>query len=1168
MNCGTLTNNNGSSDSRSINNKLKKSSDDLKLEKRLIFYVKKYRILYDNKHKHFSNLERKEKIWKKIAASLQLEVNVCKSTWIELRYLYQRHARRLLQFFSGGPKGNKRRPVMKLENELLFLWRFLEERKSCAPLFDIAEPENEVIANQSCNKDDDLILIEQPVELIVIDEDEDSCKIISSTTNSAITSNTFILTKEMKQLIEHVKAYQDLYHNLSPFYADYKRKGYIWNAIASEMGDKATKLMKLWIFIQTRYEWEICQASSGIDTANGMAETSELQMLLSFLKPHILANPNTVYKQSHYLKKGWQEPIEHFKNIYNLLARMKRTITVIAVTERLLNNPNKTADFFSLWGEIGKMRGGSGHLVATIGQCEITWLILRHFYLELMKMRQQSYQLTDKWYFEGIITELYKRSQSHLVIEDAKTRRFKPYRKIGSTLTVSPKSTNTLPMTLTNNGITVTSPAVEISNHIVSTQPPPLPKITSAISLAQPGFAQFLNDTNNVIPMQPPPSYNQAIASYPSNMVLQQLPTTTNTKNTHLSPVQIPLSISDHRILKAVSTTTTVTATAKSTVQSNSAANNNTSILSPKIAIIPNSSLPSASAMTAIPIANLKPLFTAGKRAPTLTTSAASPKISNVNVSNVQQLPVTPTTVAPAVSPAAKANAANVVTTASNLVSNTPPLPKITGAVSLLNPNEILIELIASQSGNQLVVHGPPLAERYSLSMPKTVLFIREVMAVPLLHNKKHNQPALINSYWEHIAKEFNLPAHICRACWNFLVENFNQFPKIAPMKELMKPFQTKIKVWTQSYELFMEFDSHAVSMGWSSIPRLPEVMEYIGTYPILYISTESKNNKNDMESLCVWRTIRLRFPEVERIIEIWISFKNVFLKYLNDLEFGIDNKWPLNWWRVLAKMKFLLESRYHNMEPFYYIVSNKMMEEIERCAMLEMKTKYNKVTAGEPESKDSKEESKKDDDINNDASPPVQTIVENEKPMTSAKTTKTPSCTYRRKVKEIESVALLTAVKKRPIIYEKLNNPVQKYKAWLEVAKELNAEVTDCLLAFRRSFFKYRAYKLQDPISRCRLNQRYYAKFDEMFRTVKSGIKLNVKTPFELNQNVNTTTASESSDAIFPERYISEINMTTCSSNLVVKNWIYALNNLSSWPGTNDLKLKDILHKYVSKKC
>uniref|UniRef100_A0A1A9X1I0 MADF domain-containing protein n=1 Tax=Glossina brevipalpis TaxID=37001 RepID=A0A1A9X1I0_9MUSC len=1036
------------------------------------------------------------------------DVNVCKSIWIELRYLYQRHARRLLQFFSAGPKGNKRRPIMKLENELLFLWRFLEDRKACVPLFDIAEPENELNDQQACNKDDDLILVEPPVELIVIDEDEDSCKIISSTTNCAITSNAFILTREMKQLIEHVKAYKELYYNLSPFYGDYKRKGFIWNAIASEMGDKATKLMKLWIFIQTRYEWEISQNSPGIDTMNNTSETSELQMLLSFLKPHILTNPNTVYKQSYYLKKGWQEPIEHFKNIYNLLARMKRTIVVISVTERLLNNSNKTPEFFSLWAEIAKMRGGSGHLLATIGQCEITWLILRHFYLELMKMRQQSYQLTDKWYFEGIITELYKRSQIHTVIEDAKTRKVKSYRKSIPTVTLPSKSTNSLPAATNNNPTTtVSSSNLELSNNLVSAQPAPLPKITSAISLAQSGFAQFLRDTgNNIISMQPPPPYSQAIVSYPpSNMVLQQLPITTNANNTHLAPIQIPFSLSDHTTVKTISTTTTVTATVKSNVQNSSAANNNVAVLSPKIAIIPNSSLPSASAMTAIPIANLKPLFPAGKKtSTTTTTSAASPKATNINVTNVQQhhvanvqQPIPSVIAVPTVSPAVKTTSANVVTTTSNLTSSTPPLPKITGAVSLLNPNEILIELIASQSGNQLVVHGPPLAERYSLSMPKTVLFIREVMAVPLLHNKKHNQPALINSYWEHIAKEFNLPG------------------------------------------------------------------------------TESKNNKNDMESLCVWRTIRLRFPEVEHIIEIWVSFKNVFIKYLSDLEFGIDNKWPLNWWRVLAKMKFLLESRYHNMEPFYYIVSNKMMEEIERCAMLEMKTKYNKVATADSGSKESQEEPTNNDNaIKNDLPPPTTPTVanvESEKPTSSAKlspkSSNSNSCSNKRKVKEIESVALLTAVKKRPIIYEKLNNPVQKYEAWLEVAKELNAEVTDCLLAFRRSFFKYRAYKLQDPISRCRLNQRYYAKFDEMFRTVKVGVKLNVKTPFELNQNVNATTTSESSDAIFPERYISEINMSTCPSNLVVKNWIYAFNNLSSWPGTSDRKLKDILHKYVSKK-
>lgn len=73
MNCGTLTNNNGSNEVRGINNKHIKSSDDLKLKRRLISLVKKYRILYDNKHKHFSNVEKKEKIWEKIARSLQLE---------------------------------------------------------------------------------------------------------------------------------------------------------------------------------------------------------------------------------------------------------------------------------------------------------------------------------------------------------------------------------------------------------------------------------------------------------------------------------------------------------------------------------------------------------------------------------------------------------------------------------------------------------------------------------------------------------------------------------------------------------------------------------------------------------------------------------------------------------------------------------------------------------------------------------------------------------------------------------------------------------------------------------------------------------------------------------------------------------------------------------------
>lgn len=88
--------------------------------------------------------------------------------------------------------------------------------------------------------------------------------------------------------------------------------------------------------------------------------------------------------------------------------------------------------------------------------------------------------------------------------------------------------------------------------------------------------------------------------------------------------------------------------------------------------------------------------------------------------------------------------------------------------------------------------------------------FLSMVLVLNITHNSlKINRCPLCNIF---------LIAHICRACWNFLVENFNQFPKIAPMKELMKPFQTKIKVWTQSYELFNEFDSHAGEFSYSLI--------------------------------------------------------------------------------------------------------------------------------------------------------------------------------------------------------------------------------------------------------------------------------------------------------------------------------------------------------------
>lgn len=64
--------------------------------------------------------------------------------------------------------------------------------------------------------------------------------------------------------------------------------------------------------------------------------------------------------------------------------------------------------------------------------------------------------------------------------------------------------------------------------------------------------------------------------------------------------------------------------------------------------------------------------------------------------------------------------------------------------------------------------------------------------------------------------------------------------------------------------------------------------------------------------------------------------FKFAFKTYMEDLERGIENPWPQNWWHALEKLSFLIKVRYHPLEPYYYIVHNKFMEEVKRCSMYE----------------------------------------------------------------------------------------------------------------------------------------------------------------------------------------------------------------------------------------
>lgn len=64
--------------------------------------------------------------------------------------------------------------------------------------------------------------------------------------------------------------------------------------------------------------------------------------------------------------------------------------------------------------------------------------------------------------------------------------------------------------------------------------------------------------------------------------------------------------------------------------------------------------------------------------------------------------------------------------------------------------------------------------------------------------------------------------------------------------------------------------------------------------------------------------------------------FKFAFRTYMEDLERGVENPWPQNWWRALEQLKFLIDVRYHPLEPLFYIVHHKVHEEVKRCSMYE----------------------------------------------------------------------------------------------------------------------------------------------------------------------------------------------------------------------------------------
>uniref|UniRef100_A0A6P4FTI0 Uncharacterized protein LOC108052912 n=1 Tax=Drosophila rhopaloa TaxID=1041015 RepID=A0A6P4FTI0_DRORH len=342
----------------------------------------------------------------------------------------------------------------------------------------------------------------------------------------------------------------------------------------------------------------------------------------------------------------------------------------------------------------------------------------------------------------------------------------------------------------------------------------------------------------------------------------------------------------------------------------------------------------------------------------TAATSAASETVdtADTEVIAISDAPREATVAAPTATIPTVATVANVkaVTNAKTAakptaisVSQPDKEPTTSGSIqSEICADEIMVHLeLSAATGNLLHIWGGNLATRYNLNMVRTATLIREVMAVPQLHKKDPQLTEKSNEIWKVIGKKFHMPEEALRACWNYLADNMSVFPLIAPMSELMRPFKGSMKVWEKSHRLFSKFDEIARKYMWMEHKDvLPDVIRHFRKHEHLYWELQkprpgemapAPRQYTDQERQEVWREARVKFPNLNHR-DIWSMFKFAFRTYMEDLERGIENPWPQNWWQALEQLRFLAYVRYHPLEPYYYIVHNKISEEVKRCSMYE----------------------------------------------------------------------------------------------------------------------------------------------------------------------------------------------------------------------------------------
>ncbi|EDV46151.1 uncharacterized protein LOC6551405 [Drosophila erecta] len=562
------------------------------------------------------------------------------------------------------------------------------------------------------------------------------------------------------------------------------------------------------------------------------------------------------------------------------------------------------------------------------------------------------------------------------------------------------------------------------------------------------------------------------------------------------------------------------------------------------------------------------------------------------------------------VAPPVKLPTIAAATTASQADKEALPEPLPVGDITVR-----LLENVAT--GNILQICCGNQATRFNLNMVRTATLIREVMAVPQLHKEDPLLAAKCDEFWKVIAKKFHLPEEALRACWKFLADNMSVFPMIAPMSDLMRPFKASVKVWEKSHRLFSKFDEIARKYQWlNHKDLLPEVIRHFGKYEHLYWEmrkprpgeeTQAPPQLTDLEKQDVWREARIKYPNLNHR-DIWSMFMFAFRTYMEDLERGVENPWPQNWWQALEQLRFLANVRYHPLEPYYYIVHNKISEEVKRCSMYEalmsadptdklkptpasLLTRLSKVPMPWETEEAKRLLTGKLNGLRTASTAPtvaraaqptsvpdgasVSTKTPESKPAPNAtvkshKATNSSSAQKRLPLTKsatcnlppIEAFELTKVLRRQPHTFERAST-IDKRTAWVRVSKELNATVTECRLGLQYALREMRNLKIVDPMNQCTMGHKYFHHMSEIYKQVKPNGQLIVRTPQQLNQ-LNQS-ISEVTQEVKPSGFLPEINLTTCSPDLVVKNWAYAVGNLSAASQDTLLaKLTQLFSKYA----